>query len=238
MILFLKLLFAHFLGDFLLQPKKWVDEKEKKKLKSPKLYYHIGIHTLLLFIVLSFDYNYFLGILFIALTHFCIDISKLYFQKKKSKGSWFFIDQFLHLFILIVVAFYYNSLDLNFIQTQINRLIPLALCVLFITTVSSVIVKTIINQWKPESKKETDDSLAKAGRLIGMLERLFVFVFVITNHWGAIGFLVTAKSVFRFGDLTSSKDRKLTEYVLIGTLLSFGLAILTGIVYSQLINIF
>ena len=66
---------------------------------------------------------------------------------------------------------------------------------------------------------------------------LFVFIFVITNHWEAIGFLLAAKSVFRFGDLSSSKDRKLTEYILIGTLLSFGIAIATGIFYRYFIQL-
>jgi hypothetical protein len=35
---------------------------------------------------------------------------------------------------------------------------------------------------------------------------------------------LAAKSIFRFGDF---KDRKLTEYVLIGNLLSFGMAMIT-----------
>ncbi|MDK2969458.1 MAG: hypothetical protein PWQ65_561, partial [Bacteroidota bacterium] len=42
--------------------------------------------------------------------------------------------------------------------------------------------------------------------------------------------LVAAKSVFRFGDLKDSGNRKLTEYILIGTLLSFGIAIVTGMI--------
>ena len=40
MILLIKLLLAHIIGDFFLQPEKWVKEKEKKKLKSEKLYFH------------------------------------------------------------------------------------------------------------------------------------------------------------------------------------------------------
>ena len=69
---------------------------------------------------------------------------------------------------------------------------------------------------------------------IGILERILVFVFVILNHWEAVGFLITAKSVFRFGDLKESKHRKLTEYILIGTLISFGIAIFVGILYAYL----
>ncbi len=72
------------------------------------------------------------------------------------------------------------------------------------------------------------DSLENAGKYIGILERLFVYLFIISNHWEAIGFLLAAKSVFRFGDIKESRQRKMTEYILIGTLLSFGLAILVG----------
>jgi hypothetical protein len=74
-------------------------------------------------------------------------------------------------------------------------------------------------------------SLPNAGKYIGMIERLFVLVFIITGRWEGIGLLITAKSVFRFNDLKESNSRKLTEYILIGTLLSFGLAIITGLIY-------
>jgi len=67
-----------------------------------------------------------------------------------------------------------------------------------------------------------------------MLERLLVFVLIILEQWSAIGFLITAKSVLRFSDISKAKDRKLTEYILIGTLLSFGLAILVGLGYQKL----
>ncbi|HLV52538.1 MAG TPA: hypothetical protein VKY29_00860, partial [Cryomorphaceae bacterium] len=50
-------------------------------------------------------------------------------------------------------------------------------------------------------------------------------------QWAAIGFLMAAKSIFRFGDLTRAKDRRLTEYILIGTFLSFGIALAVGMLY-------
>lgn len=62
-----------------------------------------------------------------------------------------------------------------------------------------------------------------------MLERLLICCFILAGHFEAIGFLLAAKSIFRFGDLKEAQDRKLTEYVLIGTLLSFGIAIATGL---------
>ncbi|MDD7914178.1 DUF3307 domain-containing protein [Polaribacter ponticola] len=238
MILFLKLLLAHILGDFVFQPEKWVKNKEEKKVKSIKLYFHIGLHVLFLVLVLKFSLKeYWQGFLFIIGSHYIIDLLKLYLQTKNTKRIWFFIDQISHLLILAIVAFFYANFYFsieNFITDQILLLIIFLLLVIF---VSAIVIKIIITQWNPENKKENDESLAKAGRYIGILERLFVFTFVITNHWEAIGFLLAAKSVFRFGDLTSSKDRKLTEYILIGTLLSFGFAIFLGVLYLHLLSL-
>lgn len=91
-----------------------------------------------------------------------------------------------------------------------------------------------MHKWSNSINESNKSSLSNAGKYIGMLERIFVFVFVVTGRWEGIGFLLTAKSVFRFGDLKESKDRKLTEYILIGTLLSFGIAIATGMIVLTL----
>jgi len=238
MFLFLKFLLAHILGDFIFQSEKGVKDKEEKKIKSLKLYFHIGIHALLLLILLEFNLQaYWLGFLIIVLSHYIFDVSKLYFQNKKRKRSWFFIDQCLHLFVLLCTTLIYIDVPVSFDEIFNTKAIILIIAMLLVTQVSAIIIKVIITQWNPEGKKRNDGSLAKAGRYIGILERLFIFIFVVTNHWEAIGFLLAAKSIFRFGDLTSSKDRKLTEYILIGTLLSFGLAIVIGILYAYLKNI-
>ncbi|MDP5106939.1 MAG: DUF3307 domain-containing protein [Polaribacter sp.] len=238
MLLFLKFLLAHILGDFVFQSEKWVKDKEEKKVKSTKLYFHIAIHAFLLLLILQFDLKeYWLGFLLIIISHYIIDVLKLYLQKKKTKRIWFFADQILHLLTLFLISTIFVDFSISIENFFTDKLLLLFVFILLVSSVSAIIIKIIITQWNPEKKKENDDSLAKAGRYIGILERLFVFIFVITNHWEAIGFLLAAKSVFRFGDLTSSKDRKLTEYILIGTLLSFGFAIFLGILYLYVLNL-
>lgn len=237
MEVFFKLLLAHILGDFVFQPTKWVKDKEKKKLKSVKLYFHILIHGALLLGIFLFDIHKYGAIfLLIVISHFIIDVVKLYFQGEKTKRNWFFIDQLFHLiFILIASSFF---IDFSIIQTFLNseKTILFIISILSITHVSSIIISLLISEWNPDQNNNSKNSIENAGKYIGILERLFVFVFIITNHWEAIGFLLAAKSVFRFGDLTSGKDRKLTEYILIGTLLSFGIAILIGVVYLEILK--
>lgn len=88
-----------------------------------------------------------------------------------------------------------------------------------------------MSRWSLQEDHSTD-SLENAGKYIGMLERLFIFGFIALQQWQAVGFLLAAKSVFRFSDLSRAKDRKLTEYILTGTLVSFGLAIVSSLAYE------
>lgn len=227
MILFVKLLLAHLLGDFLLQPNTWVADKENKKHRSIFLYIHTLLHGILAWIVVGELAFGWLALL-LSLAHGCIDYLKLRLQHTKTKRYWFVADQLLHLMsILAITSLYQNlTIDFSFFNNQFWILIT---GFLFLTKPTSIIIRNIISIWTPESKNKKDNSLENAGNYIGIFERLFVFCFILTGHFEAIGFLLAAKSIFRFGDLREAKDRKLTEYVLIGTLLSFGIALLTGL---------
>jgi hypothetical protein len=79
---------------------------------------------------------------------------------------------------------------------------------------------------------ETDEREYNTGRLIGILERIFVFIFVLLGQYTAIGFILAAKGVARFQDF---KSRTFAEYVLIGTLLSTLFAMIAGYLVMLLI---
>lgn len=234
MILFIKLLLSHLLGDFIWQPNSWVTDKEAKKHKSIYLYFHILLHGILA-AVLVCEVQFIPYAALIALTHGIIDLIKLNFQKNTTKRTWFIVDQILHLLVLTGIVFLYENKTIYMFWID-NRFWILITGFLFITKPISILIKTIISVWNPEnSNNDSDNSLANAGNYIGILERLFVFCFILTGHFEAIGFLLAAKSIFRFGDLKEAKDRKLTEYVLIGTLISFGSAIITGLIVQGLL---
>ncbi len=74
------------------------------------------------------------------------------------------------------------------------------------------------------------DGLPEGGAYIGLLERALVMLLIFINQAAGIGFLVTAKSILRFGDVKDSTSRKHTEYIIIGTFMSFGWGILTSTV--------
>lgn len=233
MILLLKLLLAHLIGDFILQPDSWVKAKEKKKLRAWQLYGHVLLHFIIM-MLLVWDITFLLPALLIAVSHGAIDTLKLYTQQEATRRLWFVVDQLLHLMIIGLTWYIIDKPTVTLALTQQNLLYLTAIA--FITIPTSVLIKTLISQWTPVADKPKKSSLQHAGKYIGILERLLVFTFALTDNWEAIGFLIAAKSVFRFGDLKESRELKLTEYVLIGTLLSFGVAIGIAMLVKALVS--
>lgn len=234
-ILALKLLIAHIIGDFVLQPDNWVDDKRAHKHKSKFLYLHGLTHLIAILILVKFNWFFWPYLIAIVISHLIIDLIKLSLEGIINAKLLFIMDQMLHIFIISIVVYlnYPYTIDLEILYSKESLLFILA--ILSVTFVSAIIMKMVMSKWSLD-EDNSDDSLQSAGKYIGILERLFVFGFIILNQWGAIGLLIAAKSVFRFGDLSRAKDRKLTEYMLIGSLISFGLAIAIGLCYKHFIS--
>lgn len=182
MIIFIKLLLAHLLGDFLLQPRSWVAEKEKFKIKSQKLFLHILIHGALVWLLL-WNLQYWPVAAIIMICHFGIDLLKLYLQKERSRTSWFVTDQLLHLLSLIIVFFIFFQPEWQltaFIENPRFWLFVTAL--LLITFASGIIIQVLMQKWTEELGENNSQSLKSAGKYIGILERLFIFTFILIGH--------------------------------------------------------
>ena len=98
---------------------------------------------------------------------------------------------------------------------------------------SSILLGLFLDKWTPASPNT--QSLPNAGQWIGYIERVLILTFVLIGSMEGVGFLLAAKSVFRFGELNKAKEIRTTEYVLIGTLASFTIAILAGIAVSRVL---
>lgn len=228
-----KLIIAHLAGDFFLQSKKQVEQKQKLKWRSPFLYLHAVVHFLLILLIF-FDLSVWLPALIIAGSHLIIDGLKLTLQKEESEPIWFGIDQLVHLLVIGLVYIYF--FDGGPIPDTAGELWIVLAGALFLTKPASIIMQKVMGQWSDEIDTDQNGSLKGAGEYIGILERLFAYIAILAGVMQVVGFLIAAKSVFRFGDLTRAKDRKLTEYILIGTLLSFLIAILTGLIAIQVVG--
>ena len=222
--LFLSLVLAHIIGDFYLQTDKCCEQKETRKFKSWFLYVHTIIIGLLSWMTVP-SCSFGLWALMIAVSHFAIDAVKIHCPK----GLWsFVIDQLFHLSILAVISTIYETtkeLPLQMIDSPSLFSTPLLiLAILLCIKPANILIKLILEKYQV-GESASCDNIKNAGALIGNLERLLTIVFVMLGQFEAIGFIVAAKSILRFKDTDTAK----TEYVLAGTFLSFGIAILCGL---------
>jgi Protein of unknown function (DUF3307) len=217
---------AHLLSDFTFQSEKWARFKNEKGFKSEYLKWHV----IIVFIVswlLSFQLKFIFASIIIALFHWIIDgLKHLIFHNEKIKKFAFFIDQAIHLILITGLILLFNHFfELKpYIQLPISKhwLLIIAGFIL-ITKPANIIIREVFKTYGIYLGNEED--ILSAGMLIGVSERIITLTLILSGQFEAVGFIIAAKSILRFKDTDTTK----TEYVLIGTLLSFGTAILTGI---------
>jgi len=228
-ILALKLILAHLIGDFAIQPILWVNDKNKHSYRSKFLYLHIGVHFLLLNLFFILEWSQMIGcIVLICLLHLIIDILKIEYNKRRQSPSFtaFVVDQIAHISVLVLIIFWIEPKSFQSIQS--TNIWALAIAFTLNLFAFPLIIKIFIQKWT-DILGDSNQSLIKAGYFIGILERIFIVLFVLFDVYEGIGFLLAAKSIFRIGDLKENKEKMLTEYILLGTLISFLLAFALGL---------
>lgn len=230
-MVFIRLLAAHLLADFFFQPYRWIRHRTARNIRSRQFWYHIGIVALLTWLFLGVWDEWMLP-LFIAVTHLLIDWWK---STRADSIGYFLIDQAAHLIILILGWLWYSYgisvVGPLLVEVADTRSLWITGAAVLIVTrpIGFLIDKMTIN-WRKELPSPESNGLRNAGTWIGYLERLLILAFILLGELGAIGFLIAAKSIFRFsGREHNSTQRKQAEYILIGTLISFAMAIGVGL---------
>ncbi|PRY52264.1 uncharacterized protein DUF3307 [Arcticibacter pallidicorallinus] len=224
---YLKMFAAHLLTDFALQPNSWVEGRNAHHYKSRHIYYHIAITVLIACLFDGFT-NWIVPVV-IGLSHFFIDLWKSY---KPQRIQYFVLDQALHLLIILVTGLLLYAPD-PAIATSFKSIFnnenywAVTLALVFLAQPSGIIIGMLTRRWR-EQLADTSNSLADAGKWIGILERLIIFVLVVFNQYAAIALLTAAKSILRFSESKNAQER--SEYVLIGTLISITFALVAGLI--------
>lgn len=233
-------LLIHIICDFYLQPNRWVDAKKAHTYRSPELYLHSLLHGGALFvpaIVLGIDWRSAACLVaIVAISHFVIDLWKVT-TPNGDKFSYFVIDQTLHVSVLAAIAFHIaGSLTIDAVlqHEKFSGGVIVAFGYLLILKPTSIVIGSVLKKY-PILGTDGDNSvngLVAGGELIGYLERVLILTFTLVGSYAAVGFVLAAKSIFRFGELNKSNDRSMTEYVLIGSLLSVVITTLVGTLMS------
>lgn len=232
-LVLLRLMAAHIFADFMLQPYAWISEKRANGWRSPSLFYHAAVVGVLTWIFL-WDFSEFLLPLVIMVTHFLIDWWKV---TSRDTVLTFVADQAAHIVIIIAGWMIYTNSTEQVLAASEALITSWPFWVIFVSYLiisrpAGYLIAAMTRKWQEELDRDGDNShsgLENAGMWIGLTERFIILTFILLNQFAAIGFLIAAKSVFRFsGRMETNRDRKETEYILIGTLISFIFAIVTG----------
>lgn len=238
MTILLRLLFAHLLSDFFFQSDTICDGKQgKTKKKYVYQLLHSSIHASMAYLFVA-DWSNWMIPLVIFISHILMDCIKVKYMKKDVAS--FFIDQLVHIAVIVVLWLSLFDHEGYFCQelfkTEWDSLNIWAVVIAYLSVLkpTSVFLSLFIKKWTPS--ETVGKSLPNAGKWIGYFERILILTFVLIGNAEGIGFLLAAKSIFRFGELSKAQEIKTTEYVLIGTFASFTIAILIGFGVLQIIK--
>jgi hypothetical protein len=230
-------LLIHIICDFYLQPKQWVEAKKNNTYRSSELYYHSLLHGIALLapaIALGIDWRSTACLVtIVAVSHFVIDLWKVT-TPNGDKLSYFAIDQTLHVLVLAAIAFHMAdgvTIVAVLRHEKFTEVIMVVFAYLLILKPTSILIGSVLRKY-PIKGAGNASGIVAGGELIGYLERLLILTFTLVGSYAAVGFVLAAKSIFRFGELNKSDDRSMTEYVLIGSLVSVVFTTLVGTLMS------
>jgi hypothetical protein len=228
---------AHLMADYVFQPHHWSVKKSKKVFTK----YHL-LHGLMVFIfswLLSLNPQFWKAALVLTLAHLTLDVAKSYAQTslRQRKNDYFFSDQLIHLVIIIMVSWCYEYFyGIEFWVVLSIKTIATFTAFIFCLKPANILIKHVFIAFSIESPEELnmgatvrsteEKSMPNAGKVIGVVERLLVLTLILVGQFSAVGFLIAAKSILRFNEYRKN------EYILVGTLLSFGMAIILGVLIS------
>ena len=224
----LALLVAHLVADFPLQP-DWMIRRKR----NPAV---LALHGLVVTGTAALALGGWPGevLLILVGTHLLMDAIKVYVLKD---SLWSFtVDQLVHLVVIVFLAITFPG---TFVQGAWVAL-PGGIAAGYLVALSllggaiaSIMVGGIVlrKATAPFTHQLSGDiaGLESGGTYIGWLERALVMLLILIGQPAGVGFLITAKSILRFGDVRDSSQRKLTEYIIIGTFMSFGWGLLVAV---------
>ena len=231
---FTAILTAHLVGDFVFQA-EWTIER-KRRIWA--LLLHAAVVALASYLLLvTLDWRILLAIL---LTQAVMDAIQAHWPSDAVAP--FVADQGVRLAVLLGLAYSFpdaaksgwwmaglNPNLSNWYYASISCISGIILCV----PVGGILIAKLIRRFTDEMRDGGLDGLKRGGQYIGWLERSLVMLLLLINQPNGIGLLMAAKSILRFGEIKDASQRKVAEYIIIGTFLSFGWALLISVLTQK-----
>ncbi|MBI9108764.1 MAG: hypothetical protein JEZ04_18625 [Spirochaetales bacterium] len=245
----MSIVFYYYLLCILI-PRLFYQWQEEKSVGLKKHIIIFLVEVLLLFPLIS-GVSIIVLLVLMIIYHFSIFLLERIFKN-------IFIRRIIEIILIIIISSFVfgtilENLEFNTVSVKITNIIMNNNAILqnwdMVAIKKSVFyffgIIMLINEWNnlirfilglikiephQENIKEADRKELGKGKIIGIIERILFFFFVITGNYASIGFILTAKGITRFKNLD---NRDFAEYVLIGTLLSSAISIFWAYIIKQ-----
>ncbi len=129
-------------------------------------------------------------------------------------------------------------LNLLFSKLSLDSVLLILCGYIFTLKEGTIFIRLTLNRMRATPKKkdkptQKDREEYDRGKLIGLLERTFLYFLIIFNQIGAIAVIIALKSLARFKELD---DKNFAEYFLIGSLLSVMVAVIPAVIVLIILN--
>ena len=249
---FLAIYLGHLLADFVFQTHSLFEQKRSGKLFA--YFLHGLFHYLAAVILVSFflagsglRLRTHMVLLALALVHLLIDFAKIQFTQRAflNDGAVAYIsDQLIH-FLSSALAAWLLSPGLPFAELALllgrGREIPSKLLVVPVIYIGVIfgggyliraLTRPLAESVRLSPPETPNDAMRNAGLYIGWLERFLLLTALLMQSPGTAGLILAAKAIARYPEF---KSEHFAEYFLIGTLLSFSIAVLGGAVLARVV---
>lgn len=226
------LIVAHLVGDFVLQTERIVQNKRRWTV----LLWHSFHHAALAYFFAGRWGAWLLPVAVLA-THAMIDRIKIAIRSSRFL-LWFSLDQAAHLLVIFLLTVWIGEGgETSAWSGWLGSALPRIWIVVGGAIVCVRVTGLLVGHWVHPYLRELEAArgvlateplargLTNGGRVIGQWERALIYLFILLGQPAGVGFLVAAKSVFRFGELKDRENRMEAEYITIGTLMSFACAL-------------
>ncbi len=243
-VLLVLLIAGHVLADFLVQTESVAREKETG---TGALLRH-GMATLVTHAVLLVPYRsagVLLGVAALAVIHTFADWARRVLERGIPERALpgFLLDQLGHLAVVVLLWWLFVRAGVHEnpaawftrdVAAVTARVLVVASGYAFCWKGGTAVVRKLLARYPQVLPATTEVGRGEyaMGRTIGVLERFVVFTLVLFGQWGALGFVIAAKSIARFKEL---ENQSFADYYLMGTLASVFSAIVAGVIVSAVI---
>ncbi len=157
----------------------------------------------------------------------------------------FLMDQIAHLLVIVVVVYILARHEQLALRSEIAVLlqhigVPAQSMLIWVVAITLVwkpvnlLIYFVLQDYEPKTMQSStarEEEDVKAGRAIGLLERVIILALVSLGQAAGISLVLAAKTLARFNRI--KEDESFAERYLIGTLLSTLFAIITSLIFSE-----